>query len=248
MKRVLSLVAILCLSAGAMAQSAVPWSYQGKYGPLAWGKLSPAYRACSDGHEQSPIDIRGAHRNKALQPIEFHYLAGGVTLENVGYTLEVHVHPGSYIVAGGTRYDLDYFTFHHPGEHAVNGRLTDMDTQLVHKSADGKLAIVSVRFVENPDAPNATLAGLWQHLPTKPFATENDPDMVNPGGLLPGNRGFWTYMGSLTTPPCTEGVRWFVMEQAVSLSTDQLKDFAGLFGINSRPLQDKEDRTIEANQ
>jgi carbonic anhydrase len=226
----------------------VPWSYQGKSGPLSWGRLSPAYRACSDGHEQSPIDIHGAHRNKALQPIEFHYLAGGVTLKNTGSTIEVQVHPGSYIIAGGTRYALESFTFHHPAEHAVNGRLTDMDVQLLHRSSDGKLAIVASRLMENRDAPNATVAALWEHLPFTPGATTNDPDMINPGGLLPGDRGYWTYLGSLTTPPCTEGVRWFVMEQPITVSTDQLKVFSSLFRINSRPIQDTHDRMIEANQ
>lgn len=246
--RVLSLAALLCLGTAAWAQSAVPWDYQGRFGPLSWGKLSPAYRACTDGREQSPIDIRGAHRNKNLQPIEFHYLAGGVTLKNLGYTLEVKVHPGSYIIARGTRYDLESYIFHHPGEHSVNGQLSNMDVQLIHKSKDGKIAIIAVRLVENEDAPNAILASLWPHLPQAPNSTSNDPDMVNPGGLLPGSRGYWTYMGSLTTPPCTEGVRWFVMEQPVTISTDQLKEFTGLFGINSRPLQEKNDRQIEANQ
>ena len=109
-------------------------------GPAGWGKLDPAYKACSQGHEQSPIDIRGAHLNKALQPIEFHYIGGPVTLENNGHTILVHLAPGSYIVAGGVRYDLQQFHFHHPGEEAVKGKLTDMDVHLVHKSADGKIA------------------------------------------------------------------------------------------------------------
>ncbi len=246
--RVLSVAVLVFLSTIGAAQSAVPWSYQGKSGPLSWGKLSPAYSACSDGREQSPIDIRGAHRNKALQPIEFHYLAGSVTLKNTGSTIEVQVHPGSYIVAGGTRYALESFTFHHPSEHAVKGRLTDMEVQLIHRSSEGKLAIVVSRLVENRDAPNATLAALWEHLPFTPGTTASDEDMINPGGLLPGDRGYWTYMGSLTTPPCTEGVRWFVMEQPVTVSTDQLKVFSSLFRINSRPLQDARDRTIEGNQ
>ena len=96
------------------------WDYRGKNGPLNWGKLDPAYQACSKGHEQSPIDIRGAHLNKALKPIEFHYMAGPVTLENDGHTVVVHVDPGSYMIANGVRYNLLEFDFHHPGEMAVN--------------------------------------------------------------------------------------------------------------------------------
>ena len=117
----------LGLAALAAAQTTAHWDYEGKTGPLGWGKLDPAYQACSKGHEQSPIDIRGAHLNKALQPIEFHYIAGPVTLENNGHTIVVHVDPGSYIVAGGVRYDLVQFHFHHPSEETVKGKLSDME-------------------------------------------------------------------------------------------------------------------------
>lgn len=243
----LAVFALMGIAQIACAQTA-PWDYRGKYGALAWGKLDPAYRACSEGHQQSPIDIRGAHRNRALKPIEFHYLAGGVTLQNEGHTIVARVHPGSYIVANGVRYDLVEYVFHHPGETAVNGRLHDMDIQFLHTSADGKLAILDVLLTEDQDAPNATLATLWQHLPEALGATETVTDMVNPGGLLPADRGYWTYMGSLTTPPCTEGVRWFVLEQPITLSRDQLNAFAALYPMNSRPLQDTHGRRIEANR
>lgn len=225
-----------------------PWSYLGKSAPLAWGKLDPAYSACSKGHEQSPIDIRGAHLNKSLQPIEFHYIAGAVTIENTGNMMTIHVGPGSYIVTGGMRYDLLRYDFHHPGEHAVNGKLTDMDVQLVHKSADGKFAIIAVRMSMERGAPNAVLATLWPHLPKTAGATEKVTDMVNPGGFLPADRGYWTYSGSLTTPPCTEGVRWFVFEDSISLSLDQLRAYTNIFKMNSRPLQDLHGRRIEANE
>jgi carbonic anhydrase len=160
----------------------------------------------------------------------------------------VKVKPGSYIVAGGVRYDLQELDFHHPGEEAVNGRLTDMDVHLTHKSADGRVAVLAARLSEERGDPNATLATLWQHLPTEAGKSEKVADMINPGGLLPGDRGYWTYMGSLTTPPCTEGVRWFVFEQPVSISRSQLQAFGRLYRINSRPLQDKNGRRIEANE
>jgi carbonic anhydrase len=232
----------------AAAQTTAYWDYQGKTGPLGWGKLDPAYKACSQGHEQSPLDIRGAHLNKALQPIEFHYISGAVTLENNGHTVVVHVNPGSYIVAGGVRYDLVQFHFHHPSEEAVKGKLSDMDIHLVHQSADGKLAVLAVRMNEDRGYPNATLATLWEHLPKTSGATDKVTEMVNPGGLLPADRGYWTYQGSLTTPPCTEGVRWFVFEQEMSVSRDQLRTLAALFKVNSRPLQNAHGRRIEANE
>jgi carbonic anhydrase len=239
---------ILGLSTMAAAQATANWNYFGKTGPLGWGKLDPAYGACSNGHEQSPLDIRGAHLDKSLKPIEFHYIGGAVTLENTGNTVMVHVDPGSYIVADGVRYNLIGFDFHHPSEETVKSKFSDMSIHLIHKSADGKLAVVAVRLIEDQNAPNATLATLWEHLPTVKGKTEKITDMVNAGGLLPTDRGYWTYTGSLTTPPCTEGVRWFVMEQQVTLSRDQLRAFAGLYKMNTRPMQDPHGRRIEANE
>ncbi|HUX46258.1 MAG TPA: carbonic anhydrase family protein [Terracidiphilus sp.] len=238
----------LALTSLAAAQTPVPWAYKGRTGPMNWGKLDPAYRACSAGRQQSPIDIRHAHLNKALKPIDFHYLAGPATLENTGRTVMVHVDPGSYILVDGVRYNLLGFDFHSPSEEAVKGRLTDMDVQLIHKSADGKYAIIAVRLVENMDAPNATLAMLWEQLPTTPGAKGQVTAMVNAGGLLPADRGYWTYTGSLTTPPCTEGVRWFVMENSISIGRAQYRAFTTLYPMNSRPLQDSHGRRIEANE
>jgi carbonic anhydrase len=236
------------LAAMAAAQTTVPWSYEGKTGPLRWGKLDPAYEVCSNGREQAPLDIRGAKLNKALQPIEFHYMAGSVTLENDGRTIVAHVNPGSYIVAGGVRYNLLEYDFHHPSEEPVKAKLADMSVHLVHKSADGKTVIIASRLIEDQNRPNAVLATLWEHLPATAGKTEKIADMVNPGGLLPADRGYWTYMGSLTHPPCTEGVRWFVLEQEVTLSRDQLRAYTNFFKMNTRPMQDPHGRHIEANE
>jgi carbonic anhydrase len=245
-------LAITCLmlvaSVMAAAQTGAAWDYEGKRGPLVWGRLDPAYRACSQGHQQSPIDIRGAHRDKALQPIEFHYIAGPVTLENDGHTILIHVDPGSYMVAGGVRYQLQRVEFHHPSEEAVKGRLTDLEVYLVHKSADGKWAIAAIRLDEDRGSPNAVLAELWPHLPASAGSSEKVPDEVDPGGFLPSDRSYWTYTGSLTTPPCTEGVQWFVFEQELTLSRDQLRRYLAIFRMNSRPLQDLHGRRIEASE
>jgi carbonic anhydrase len=232
----------------AAAQTTAPWSYEGKTGPDLWGRLDPAYSACSRGHEQSPIDIRHARLNKALQPIEFHYIAGPVKLENNGHTIVVHVNPGSYIVADGVRYDLTEYHFHHPSEQAVNGKLTDMEIHLLHRSADGKVAVVAVRLLEDMGRPNATLATLWNQLPTTAGTTTSVTEMVNPGGLLPDDKGYWAFTGSLSVPPCTEGVRWFVFEQEMTVSRAQLRTFAALFKVNSRPIQELHGRRIEADE
>ena len=241
-------VLVFCFASIATAQSTAHWDYLGKEGPLRWGKLDPAYAACSEGHEQSPIDIRNARLNKALQPIEFHYVTGSVIEENNGHTIVVNVKPGSYIVAEGVRFELIQFHFHHPAEETVKGKYSDMEVHLVHKSADGKLAVVAVRMAEDVAKPNAVLAALWPQIPRAKGDTVKVTDMVNPGGLLPADRGYWTYTGSLTTPPCTEGVRWFVFEEELALSRDQLRTFGTLYRMNARPIQEPHGRKIEANE
>jgi carbonic anhydrase len=243
-------IAVLALGVAAVAaaQNGAPWEYQGKRGPLVWGKLDPTYQACSKGHEQSPIDIRGAHLNTGLKPLEFHYLSSSVTMENDGRTVLVHVNPGSTLVAGGVTYQLERLEFHHPSEEAVKGKLTDMEVYLVHRSADGKQAIVALRLNEDRGAPNAVLASLWPHLPKSANKSEKVTELVNPAGLLPADRGYWTYTGSLTTPPCTEGVQWFVFEQEMTVSRDQLREYIALFRMNSRPMQDTHRRRIEASE
>lgn len=246
--RIPALVWLLLGGALMGGAQTTPWSYEGKTGPINWGKLDPAYRACRDGHEQSPIDIRGAHLNKALPALEFHYIGEEMTVENNGVTIVVHPDPGSYFTYDGVRYDLKQIVFHRPSETAVHGKLDDMDAELVHASADGKQAVIEVRFAMDIGDPNATLATLWAHLPTDAGTSQKITTMVNPGGLLPGDRGYWTYMGSLSTPPCTEGVRWFVMENDLSVSRSQLRQFTQMFRMNSRQLQDPHGRRIEANE
>ncbi len=247
--RFLAVAALFFSFAGlSAAQTAADWNYYGKTGPLGWGKLDPAFKACSDGREQSPLDIRKTHLNKSLKPIEVHYLTGSETLENNGRTIVVHVNPGSYIVADGVRYDLVQYEFRHPSEEAVKGKLTDMSVQFLHKSAEGKLAIVAVRMVMNQDAPNAILATLFADLPRKAGETRKIKELVNPAGFFPGNRSYWTYTGSLTTPPCTEGVRWFVMQQPITLSQTQLMKYTWMFHVNTRPFQDAHGREIEASR
>ena len=227
-------------------QGSSTWAYEGKTGPLNWGHLDPANKACSVGKEQSPIDIRGARVDKSLKPIEFHYVSGSMTLTNTGHTIEVTPPAGGYIVADGVRYDLTGFHFHHPGEEPVKGKLSDMSVHLVHKSADGKIAVIAVRL--NEGNGNAILAGLWPHLPKKVGATEKVTEALSPAGLLPTDKGYWTYQGSLSEPPCTEGVRWFVFEQQAELDREQLKAFGYLYKVNSRMVQPTHGRKIQASE
>lgn len=243
-----SALALVFLSLASLASAQANWSYQGKTGPVYWSKISPDYSACSKGQQQSPIDIRNARLNTALQPLQFHFLAGPVTVTNTGNTIEVHVDPGSFMVADGVRYELRSFEFHNPSEYTIHNKLSDMEVDMEFRSADGKEADLAIRLNEDEGFPSATLATLWQHLPARPGQSEKITEMVNPGGLLPADRGYWTYMGSELKPPCTEGVRWFVFEQSISISRSQYNAFAALYKRNTRPTQDLHGRKIEANE
>jgi carbonic anhydrase len=233
-------------AAAPTTDSAPHWDYTGKLGPEGWAKIDPSFRTCGTGHLQSPLDIRGVKLNKALKPIEFHYIAGPASLVNTGHTVQVRIPPGSYIIANGVRYDLVQFHFHHPSEETVKGKLSDMVIHLVHQSKDGKFAVIAIRM--NEGAPNAVLASLWEHLPKTTGATDKTTEEINPAGLLPIDRGYWTYTGSLTAPPCTEGVQWFIFEQEKELSREQLRAFAALYKFNARPLQNPHGRKIEASE
>jgi carbonic anhydrase len=246
--RLFTVLSLFALSFPCLAQRSGDWNYQGKTGPLLWGKLDPAYETCSRGHEQSPVDIRGAHLSSTLQPIQFHYLGGPVKLENDGRGITATVDPGSYMIQSGVRYNLVRYEFHHPSEHAVKGRLSDMEVDLVHKSEQGQWAILAVRLNEERGDPNATIATLWENLPKTAGARGQISDMVDPAGLLPADRGYWTYTGSELTPPCAEGVRWFILENEISISREQLRAFTNLFRMNTRPLQALHGRRIEANE
>ncbi len=235
----LSVLAALVLGFATVcaAQTGANWTYEGKTGPLVWGKLDPAYQACSKGHEQSPIDIRGARLNKALEAarVPLHRRADDAGKHRARHRSARRI-PAACMVAGGVRYHLIELDFHHPSEHPVKGKLSDMEVDLMYRSEDGKMAIVAVRLNQDRGFPNALLATLWEHLPTKAGATAKITDMVSAGGLLPADRGYWTYLGSEVTPPCTEGVRWFVFEEDLSMSRSQLLAFANLFKMNTRPV------------
>jgi carbonic anhydrase len=238
----------ISLPSAVGAQKAGQWTYTGKYGPINWSKLDPAYGACSGGRQQSPVNIRGARLNPALKPIQFHFIGGPVTLINDGHAIVVRQVPGSFVIIDGVRYDLQYFTFHHPSEHAVNGRLTDMEVDFLTRSADGKMAMLAVLLSENSDFPNAVVSMLWQHLPKTAGTRQKDDDLVDPGGLFPSDPGYWTYAGSLPEPPCTEGVQWYVFETPQPISLRELNAFLNIFKVNTRPLQELHGRRIQANE
>ena len=221
----------------------VHWSYTGTNGVQQWHKLSPEFAACAEGKRQSPIDIRDGVRSQ-LEPIVFSYKPSGLRVVNNGHTIEVKYEPGSSITIGETTYALIQFHFHHPAEERVNGRAFDMVAHLVHKSTDGKLAVVAVLMMTGDENP--FIKTLWNNLPLDVDMEERlESVKIDATNLLPKIRGYYTYMGSLTTPPCTEGVRWIVMRTPVQISRTQVQTFSRVYEMNARPVQAANGRLVK---
>ncbi len=240
---VLGLIIGLMAFAGAAAASGpVHWAYEGEEGPEHWGELSPDFAACSAGVEQSPIDIpQTASVNPA--DILFNYQPTALTIVNNGHTIKVDYDGGSSIEVDGATYNLLQFHFHALSEHTVNGNYSDVEMHLVHQSADGNFAVVGVMM--NRGNENQAFAPVWDNLP----AEEGEPETiggvtVNADDLLPQERSYHRYNGSFTTPPCTEGVKWFVMNTPVELSEAQAAAFEQIYKDNFRPTQPFNDRAF----
>jgi carbonic anhydrase len=239
----------LVLLAAAQAQWKTPWSYEGPRGAAHWSELDPEYSACQ-GSQQSPIDIRSALK-AALPAIRFEYRGGPLKyLVNNGKTIRVNYHdPGSgdYLMAGGRRYQLTQFHFHRPSEEYIHGKPSDMVVHLMHQASDGKVAGVAVLL--KAGSANATIQQIWEHMPQVEGNEREVPGIViDPGGLLPKTFAYYTYMGSLTAPPCTEGVVWFVLKTPVDISPKQIDAFARLYPHDVRPPQPLNGRVVEESR
>jgi carbonic anhydrase len=221
------------------------WSYEGEGGPQAWARLDPANTSCARGERQSPIDIRGGIAVD-LEAIAFDYRPGAFRVIDNGHTVQVNVAAGNHLTVGGRRYELQQFHFHRPSEERIAGRQFAMSLHLVHRSADGRVAIVAVLLDEGPAQPAVQL--VWNHLPLEKHEEQAAPVPLDPAALLPEDRRYYTYMGSLTEPPCTEGVLWLVMKQPGTLSARQEAIFARLYPMNARPVQAAAGRLIKESE
>jgi carbonic anhydrase len=244
-------IGAILLAGGGLARAqqaggAHGWSYQGEHAPAHWGDLEPQYRSCKVGQLQSPIDIRGAKPAK-LPAIEFAYGSSPLRIVDNGHTVQVTPVPGSYITMSGKRHDLLQVHFHHPAEEQVGGKGFPMVAHLVHKDAEGRLAVVAVLLEEG--AANPFLEKVWKHLPAKEGREDAPAGVsVDLAGLLPAARGYYTFAGSLTTPPCSEGVTWFVLKTPVTVSPAAVAAFAKRYPDNARPLQPLNGRVIQVSE
>lgn len=220
------------------------WTYEGETGPANWAKLKPEFNACAIGKRQSPIAIDNtATLQGPAEPIAFDYRASGGTVVNNGHTIQVDLTPDSGLVVRGSSYQLLQFHFHHPSEEQVNGKTFPMVAHLVHKNSDGQLAVVAVLLTAG--APNPVIESVWKHMPLDANDRVRLPGaLLNLNELLPKDQRYYQFMGSLTTPPCTEGVLWMVLKTPVTLSASQIKLFGQLFPNNARPVQGVNGRPV----
>ena len=238
----------ICVPYAAMAQEhpAHEWGYSGSEGPAHWGELNPEFAACKTGHRQSPVNIVGA-QSADLPAIQFEYKPSALHIINNGHTIEINYAPGSFIRVGDKRYELKQFHFHHPSEETIKGKRFPMELHLVHSDADGHLAVVSVLLEEG--SANPLVETLWGLAPKTAGPEKTDDNLqINVADLLPANRSYFTFAGSLTTPPCTEGVSWFVLKTPVTISKKQVATFAAIYPYDERPTQSLNGRTVLASK
>ncbi|PMC33678.1 carbonic anhydrase [Bacillus sp. UMB0899] len=222
------------------------WSYNGETGPEHWGELDQANSMCVNGSEQSPINIEFSQvkTDKKTGNIQIQYETTPFTLVNNGHTVQANAttDSNSLLVEGNT-YKLVQLHFHTPSEHQFNGHNLDMELHLVHKDENGNIAVLGMMIQEGKE--NEKLAPIWDVLPKE--ETGEDIAVKEPidlQGLLPQDQTSFHYNGSLTTPPCTEEVKWVIFEQPIQMSKEQIQAFQQLFPDNHRPVQSLNDREL----
>lgn len=218
------------------------WSYEGDLGPANWSKINGDWAKCGSGNRQSPIDLRDGIKVN-LEQISFDYHPSSFSEVNNGHTIQVTVGSGNFITVGNTVYELQQFHFHRPSEEKINGKGTEMVIHLVHKSADGKTAVVAVLLERG--APHKLMQTVWDNLPLEKMEAVSPAIVLDPIDALPERREYFTYMGSLSEPPCTEGVLYLVFKQPMQASPAQLALFSRLYPLNARPVQPTGGRMVK---
>jgi len=238
------MVAALVVTAWSCTQAhekeGVHWTYTGEAGPAQWGALSPDFTACTAGQRQSPIDIVNP-LEASLDPVDVHYGGATTTVVNNGHAIQLSVEPGNWLEAGGKRADLAQIHLHSPSEHRINGEQFPLEAHFVHTGEAGKLTVVSVLY--RTGEPSALLAGIESSLAGG--AKEATPFTMKLSEFGPGPQSaYFRYEGSLTTPPCTEGVAWYVSQDTKSASADQIAAVIRRTGENARPVQPLHGRQV----
>ena len=218
------------------------WDYGSELGPSHWAELSPDFRVCGTGHRQSPIDIENTKKAE-LPEIVFDYKPSPLRIVDNGHTIMVNYAPGSYVTVGDDRYQLKQFHFHRPSEEKIAGKGFDMSAHLVHDNGNGKLLVVAILLQSGED--NALIEELWKDLPKEKTKEKVwDGVTINLSQILPKERIYYTFAGSLTTPPCSENVTWIVLKHPMSISPAEIAQFSKLYRNDARPPQPIYDRVV----
>ncbi|MFO1249959.1 MAG: carbonic anhydrase family protein [Inhella sp.] len=218
------------------------WGYTGEGAPDRWGELAPENRLCAIGTRQTPIDIRDTLKVD-LEPIQFEYRASSFSVIDTGHSIQVNVEPGNFLSVMQRRYEVQQFHFHKPSEERINGRGYDLSAHLVHKDEAGRLAVLAVLLERGSD--QAQVQQVLNHLPLEKHQLNPASGTIDLNLLLPAERGYYTFMGSLTTPPCSEEVLWMVMRQPVPVGAQQLAILGKLYPMNARPIQPAGGRIVK---
>lgn len=221
------------------------WTYEGEFGPANWSKINAAWNKCNGGNRQSPIDIRDGIKVE-LEQIAFDYRPSGFSVTDNGHTVQVALGTGNFLSVAGRTYELQQLHFHRPAEERVNGKTYEMGIHLVHKDLEGRTAVLALMLQRG--RPQSAIQTVWNNLPLEKKDTFTPSIVFNPNDLLPERRDYYTYMGSLSEPPCTEGVLWLVMKEPVQASPEQMALFSRLYPLNARPVQAASGRMIKESQ
>ena len=219
-----------------------PWSYKGKEGPESWGKLSTEFATCAAGRNQSPINIDKT-THASLKPLKSIQKFPARDIANDGHSVSVNFKEGNMLVLDSAAYQMKQLNFHSPSEHTIHGKIFPLEAQFLHSDSKGNLTIIAVMYTEGK--ANLGLAKLWGQITkevSEPVVLKN---RVTPNELIPDNQSYYRLSGSLTTPPCTEGVRWLVMKTPMTASKEQIKALNEVITFdNNRPLQALNGRII----
>lgn len=237
---------ILVIPSPSLTEENKPeWSYGGASNPSRWSEVSAEFEACESGRDQSPIDIGIVEEEKSTE-IEFDYQpSSGEVIDN-GHTIEVEIEPGNTVSLNEKTYELVQFHFHTPSEHTVENKSSAMELHFVHQNEAGKLAVVGVLIDSGEE--NEIISGIWNAIPNGNKSTGSSKVDIDLAKLLPNNKTFVSYPGSLTTPPCSEKVSWNLMLEPIELSAEQIETFENIYPYNARPIQPLNGRSIKLNE
>lgn len=218
------------------ADETAHWSHTGDTGPAHWAELSEAFKLCGTGKNQSPVNLTDTFEVD-LEEILFTYQDALLSVTNNKHSIAVDYPKGSHIVVDKNTYELRHFHFHSPSEHQIEGQSYPLEVHLVHKDAQDNYTVVGVMFAEGE--ANPLLEKVWQYMPAEEGKKDASKEVtINVMDLLPENKDYYRYNGSLTIPPCSEGLRWIVMKQPLTASVEQIKQFKTVMHHdNNRPLQ-----------